>query len=468
MQFHICRIIVACLSLYLAPSVLADEASLQDSSEQLDDVRMIIKPIIESNKTAQLFNRKLNNLADALRTSRWRHSFPHVIRLLIESRDPQDRIAGWQLARFYDGAMKWRDSDIERVINDASDEVKVEALITIVSKKTPAGKECIERLLRDPMASDRVKKACVQRISDLPSEQQREQLWLLAAENDAFREECLSSFSSVKFSQAATRIVVGYLDDTGEISVAVSDHFSVPTEVRTLACEELSTATVHKDFVLEELQKRCEKAPQLSDLDFFIAAIMAIHILNPESNTPVDLISKWHDALPATWPVLLQRFAEPFSVSDRLEALVILHMQRDSPDARSCACQWLSCRRSRRATTELTKLLSDPHAGVRLAAAVSLCKIDPRFDLKRTREEILQHVVSSSDEVLISFDSLNDAIAALALAGQSDVEALRWLKQKRSPKLQTACHEAAENLSADLNLGLVRFIPWKVATVIQP
>ena len=147
---------------------------------------------------------------------------------------------------------------------------------------------------------------------------------------------------------------------------------------------------------------------------------------------------------------------------------MILRMQRASPDARSCACQWLSCRRSRRATTELTKLLSDPHAGVRLAAAVSLCKIDPRFDLKKKREEILQHVVSSSGEVLISFDSLNDAIAALALAGQSDVEALRWLKQKRSPKLQTACHEAAENLSADLNLGLVRFIPWKVATVIQP
>lgn len=467
MWTHNWCLFITLLCLFPAPMSLADEASLQHSTEQLGDVRVIINAVNENNKTVPLHNRKLS-LADATKTSRWRHSFPHVIRLLIESRESQDRIAGWQLARSCVGAMKWTKSHIEMIINEPSDEVKLEGLITIVAVDKSAGRECIERLLRDPMASGRVKKACVLRISDLPSEQQREQLWLLAAEHDAFRAECLSSFSSVKFSQAAIRIVTGYLDETDEINVAVSDHFSVPTEVRTVACEELSTVAVHKDFVLEELHKRCEKAPQFRNLDFFIAAIKAIHTLQPESDKPVGLISQWYDALPATWPVFLQRCAEPFAESDRFEALVILHMQSASPETRSCVCQSLSCRRSRTATTELTKLLSDPHAGVRLAAAVSLCKVDPLFDLQNLREEILQHSVSSSNEILTTFESLNDAIAALALAGQSDDKALDWLNQKRSPKLQEACYEAAENLSFDLKLGLERYIPWKEVTVAQP
>jgi hypothetical protein len=441
-------------------------ATVQPSSDGLSDVRQLLRAAIAHNKLSSLHNRPIR-LIDVLYRSRWRNSISDVVRLLIGSDDNDERIIGWRMAQEHGVRMKWTESDIDRIIKEPAEDVKIAAIRSVATTDVGLLKMCIERVLEDPTATTRCKDACVLQLSKVPTLSHRVRLWLIAAGDHALRAACISSFPSVSSSESAIQVVASYLDDTSTVNVALSDDFGWPTEVRTLACQALSTVDVHKERAIDELRKRCKMPPETRDLEFFIAAMVAIHILSPDSAEPVEQIMKWYDELPVARPLFLQSLEEEFSDSDKFESLIISRSTEIPPDQRYCVCQWLSSRRSREATAALKELLLDSHPGVRVAAAVAQSKVDPLFDLSTMRESMLKAAVSSPEDFMIAFSSMSDAVGALALAGNSDEEAIEWLKRDRDAELRAICDEALKVLSAEMAMGLGRHIPWKKTTGVR-
>jgi hypothetical protein len=383
--------------------------------------------------------------------------------LLIQSSDADERIVGWQLAQEYRFAMEWTESDIDKIAKEPIDAVKIAAMRSVAITDVAWLTTCAERVLKDPAVTTSCKDACVRLLPEIPTLSHRVGLWLLAAGDAALRAACVDTFPSVASSESAIQVVAGYLDDMSTVNVAISDDFGWPTELRILACQALSTVDVHKERTVAELQKRCEMSPERRHLEFFIAAMIAIHTLDPGSSKPIDQTMKWYDELRDARPIVLQGLEGQFSGSHKFEALVISRAQEISPKQRYCVCQWLSNRRSREATTALRELLRDSHPGVRVAAAAALTKADPLFDLSTTREDLLQVAVSSPKNFMIAFSSMSDAVSTLALAGQSDEDAIKWLKLNRDPDLRAICGEALEALSTEMATGRKRDIPWKNA-----
>lgn len=438
----------------------------QPPPDSLSDVRQVLQPAIEHNTLSSLHNHPIK-LLDVLYRSRWRYSILEVVRLLVASHAPEDRIVGWKLAQEYGAKMAWKESDIEKIITDPDDEARMAGIRSVSNTEPIWMARIIERILQNPEASTRCKQTCVLQLGKVPKEADRIRLWLVASGDNALRAECLISFSSVKSSAAVIEIVTTYLEDTSTVTVAVSEHFGWPTEIRTLACQALGAVVEHKPLAIDEIQKQSFIPPRQEDLDFFISAMIAIHTLQPDSRVPEDRVMQWYDRLPVARAILLQNLEGHLSHAVSFESQVIDSIHELTPNQKYCACQWLSSRQSLKAKDALKQLLRDSHPGIRVAAAVGLTRIDPLFDLSPMKEELLASAVSSPVEFMIAFDSMNDAVSALALAGQSDKEAVNWLKMNRDPKLKPLCDDAIDTLSAELATDSRRYIRWRKATAVR-
>lgn len=434
----------------------------QTSPDPLNDVRKVLRPAIEHNKRTWFHNRPLR-LLDTFYQSRWRYSIRNVVRLLVASQDLEDRLAGWILSQEHGAKMAWTESDIEKIITEPEDDVRI-AAIRSVSKTDPVWvTRIIEQMLLDREASIRCKQQCILLLDKVPKESDRVRLWLVASGDNALRAECLFSFSSVISSAAVVEVVATFLDDTSTVNVAASEDFGWPTEIRTMACQALSTVAEHKTLAINEIQKRSSIPPCQEDIDFILAAMIAFHALQPDSRVPENRIMQWYDKLADARAIILQYLEGQFSHSVNIESQVIDSIQEMTPNQKYCVCQWLSSRRSLKAKQALRQLLRDSHPGIRVAAAVGLTKTDPLFDLSSMRDELLASAVSSPEEFTIAFHSMSDAVTALALAGQSDKDAMNWLKENRDPELKTLCDDAIDTLPT----YTAGNIPWKTATTLR-
>jgi hypothetical protein len=249
--------------------------------------------------------------------------------------------------------MAWRESDIEKIIVEPDVEARIAAIRSVSNTDPVWITRIIERMLQDPEATTRCKQTCVLQLDKVPKESDRIRLWLVASGDSALRAECLFSFSSVKSSAAVIEIVATYRDDTSTVTVAVSEDIGWPTEIRTLACQALSTVVEHKPLAIDEIQKRSSIPPRQEDLAFIISAMIAIHTLQPDSRMPEERIMQWYDSLPAARAILLQNLEGQLSHSVKLEAQVIDSIQEMTPNQKHCVCQWLSSRRSLKAKDAL-------------------------------------------------------------------------------------------------------------------
>jgi hypothetical protein len=460
--------LLACAVVFLAQMHARgdDATAIHPASDRLSDVQRIVRPAIEHNKLSFLHMRPVGMLA-LFNRSRWRNSIEDVIRLLVTSSAADERRVGWQLAQERVYSMGWTKADIDKILAEPVEEVKIAAISSVAVTDVAWISECIERVLNDPTATTRCRQECVRQLNKVPTLSHRVRLWLVAAKEDTLRADCVLSFRSVSSSESAILVIASYLGDTSIVHVAVSNHSGQPFQLRTLACQALGTMEMHKERAIVELQKRCSMPPDENHLEFLIAAMIASHTLNPESPEPVEQIMKWYTELPKARATILQSLVGQFTNSDKFESLVISKSQEMPPDQKYCVCQWLSSRRSREATATLKILLRDPHAGTRVAAAVALTKADPLFDLSTMREDLLAAALSSPNEFTAAFSSLSDTVSQLALAGQSDDAAIEWLKQKRKPEFQLLCDKALEVISVDITGGWSRYIPWNEAGRVQ-
>lgn len=205
----------------------------QPPSDSLNDIRQILQPAIKHNSQSWFHHRPIR-LLEVIHQSKWRHSIPEVIRLLVASQSSEDRIVGWELSQDYGEEMAWRESDIAKIIAELDDEVRIAAIRSVASTDPVWITSIIERMILAPEATARCKQACVMLLDKVPTESERIRLWLVASNDNALRQECLFSFSTVKSSAAVIETVATYLDDTTIITVAISDHSGWPIEIRTL------------------------------------------------------------------------------------------------------------------------------------------------------------------------------------------------------------------------------------------
>jgi hypothetical protein len=364
-----------------------DATNVNSSSDQLADIRSLIRPAIAHNKLASLHNRPMD-LRDVMSRSRWRNSLHDVVRLLIGSSDADERRAGWKLAQDCGEPIEWTRLDIERVVNEPDDEVKIAAVRSISVTGASWLDECIERILNDPAASANSKHVCLLCLDKVPDVSKRVDLWLLAADDEALRATCLSVFTSVSSSESTIPVAARFLEDTSIVNLAVSSHFGRPIELRTLTCHALSLVDLHRQLAAQEIEKRCSDSPERNDLEFHIAAMISLKTLAPDSELPTNRLIRWYDAFPAARPLMLQSLEGKFANDSKLEALIISRSQGMSPYHKCFVCQWMSHRRSRPALTRLQELLNDPHPGVRVAAAIALTTADPLYDLSPVRDDL--------------------------------------------------------------------------------
>ncbi|MES2789833.1 MAG: hypothetical protein V4719_09435 [Planctomycetota bacterium] len=431
-------------------------------SDGMIDLQRLLRPAINHNKLSALHMRPVSVL-DVLYKSRWRNSINNVIRLLVVSTNADERKVGWELARERGYPMGWTASDIDKIVKDPIDEVRTTAIASVARTDVPRITQCIEQILKDPSATTGSKTVCIWQLRHVPELSDRVRFWLMASSDNKLREACVSEFETVNFSEPVIQVMTSYLDDRSPVHLDVAPYWGRPTELRTCACQVLSTIGSNKDRIVEELRKRCDLPPARKHLEFFIGAMLAIHKLSPESSEPVVQIMKWYDKLPDDRLLLLQSVENEFSDSGPLEILVISKIQETPPDQKYRVCRWLSCRKSSAAILALKKLLQDTHSGVRVAAAVAITKIDPLFELSTIREDLFKSAAESPDEFMAAFESMSDAVVALAHAGQSDEDAIRWLKLNRDRKFQVYCDEALEVLSVENPTYTRGGIRWKEA-----